>query len=71
MSSKQHCDVCDKIIGASRGGHVVAEPLHGLADGNKPMDLCLEHYNSYKRIVQEWLKYEQGFAASWPKRMCS
>lgn len=60
MSKKLHCDVCDVIIGTARGGHVSARPLHGLADGGNPMDLCLPHYNSYKQTVREWVKLMQG-----------
>lgn len=66
MSAKTHCDLCDVVIGNDRGGHVDARPLHGLADGGTPMDLCLAHYNSYKEVVAQWKKFEGGFVPIWP-----
>lgn len=66
MSMKPHCDVCNKVI-TGRGGHVEGRPLDpGLEDGNKPMDLCLPHYNAYKMVVHEWKKLEQGGMATFP-----
>lgn len=60
MSNKLHCDICDKVLDrANKGGHVEATPLHGWADGNQPMDLCLDHYNSYKYAVRQWKRKEQ------------
>jgi hypothetical protein len=66
MASIVVCDICKKEL-KDDGGMIQSEPIAlGIDCDGRKYELCVEHYSGMKKIMREYIKYEQGFVASWP-----
>lgn len=67
MAMVPHCDVCGESI-KRESEHWTVTITGAATNAEEAMDLCLVHRNSYVAIMREWMKFEQGFAPTWPTR---
>jgi hypothetical protein len=66
MASITVCDICKKEV-KDNGGTIASDPMgFGIERDGRRYELCLEHYRGMKDVMHEYVKYSQGFVASWP-----
>lgn len=73
MTEKLHCDVCNAVVGPNEvPGVVYVQTQRRLHFGpfydrtttkkNIEKDLCPEHYNQLRNLIEEWIKNEENLS---------